>query len=167
MQIHTDESARLCALLEMAALELHYLKRCDARLFSAPLTSERIASLPSDDDLAERVDAFVARFGRLQDTLGDKLLPAFLRVMEEKPGTMLENLDRAEKLGIIFSADTWIALRKLRNRMVHEYVADQAELLGALTSAHAHIEDLAEAYRNLRIRLMHHIPSLSLSNSKP
>jgi hypothetical protein len=27
-------------------------------------------------------DAFVARFGRLQDTLGDKLLPALLKVLD-------------------------------------------------------------------------------------
>ena len=32
-----------------------------------------------DIDLAERVDAFVARFGRLQDTAADKLLPELLR----------------------------------------------------------------------------------------
>ncbi len=68
------------------------------------------------------MDAFVVRFGRLQDTLRDKLLPAFLYIMEERTGTIRENLDCAEKLGIIASLDYWLVLRKLRNRMIHEYV---------------------------------------------
>jgi len=101
-----------------------------------------------------RVDAFVARFGRLQDTLGDKLLPVFLGVMEEKPGAMLENLDRAEKLGLVKSADTWLALRKLRNRMVHEYVSDPGELASALASAHEHVFLLADAFLEIRQRLV-------------
>lgn len=104
-------SERLRSLLKIADAELHYLNRTDARLFAAPLTVEEIRQLPNDDELAERVDAYVARFGRLQDTLGDKLLPAFLAVMAEKPGAALENLDRAEKLGLIQSADEWHSLR--------------------------------------------------------
>ncbi|HLF96382.1 MAG TPA: hypothetical protein VI457_04490 [Methylococcaceae bacterium] len=160
MSDQTEELARLRALLEVATRELDYLKRCDARLFAQPLTRERIETLPDDDDLAERVDAFVARFGRLQDTLGDKLLPAFLRAMAETPGTMLENLDRAEKLGLILSADAWIALRKLRNRMIHEYVADPNELLDALIAAHEHVDSLAASYRNLRSRLIKRFPQI-------
>ena len=149
----TPEFARLRSLLEIAAAELHYLKRCDARLFATPLTDERIRRWPDDDELAERVDAFVARFGRLQDTLGDKVLPAFLRAMAETPGAMLENLDRAEKLGLIQSADGWLALRKLRNRMIHEYVADPGELLDALIAAHQHIDMLEEALIQIRARV--------------
>ncbi len=157
----TPEFSRLRSLLEIAAAELHYLKRCDARLFSVPLIDERIRQLPADDELAERVDAFVARFGRLQDTLGDKLLPTFLRAMAETPGTMLENLDRAEKLGLIQSADAWLALRKLRNRMIHEYVADPDELLDALIAAHQHIDMLAEALMKIRARVAGRIPDES------
>lgn len=46
------------------------------RLFASAFDAVRARSLAHDVDLAERVDAFVARFGRLQDTLADKLLPA-------------------------------------------------------------------------------------------
>ena len=51
------------------------------------------------------MEAFVGRFGRLQDTLGDKLLPAYLAAEGEFPGTALDNLDRAERLGLLPSAD--------------------------------------------------------------
>ena len=73
-----------------------------------------------DIDLAERVDAFVARFGRLQDTAADKLLPELLRQLAEPVRSAVENLDRAEKLGLIEAADRWLEARRLRNRMVHE-----------------------------------------------
>jgi hypothetical protein len=117
--------------------------------------------LPNDDELGERIDAFVARFGRLQDTLGDKLLPAFLQAMAEKSGTMLENLDRAEKLNLIWSADGWLALRKLRNRMIHEYVPDPSELLNALVTAHQSISMLADALANIGDRLASRFSELS------
>ena len=67
---------------------------------------------------------------------------------------MLENLDRAEKLGLIQSADDWLALRKLRNRMIHEYVADPGELLDALIAAHQHIDMLEEALIQIRARVV-------------
>ena len=152
---------RLRSLLKIAEAELHYLNRTDARLFAVPLTVEHIGQLPIDDELAERVDAFVARFGRLQDTLGDKLLPVFLAAMAETPGAALENLDRAEKLGLIQSADMWLALRKLRNRMIHEYVTDERELLSALLSAHQNVTVLAEALTNIRARLVGRFPDLA------
>jgi len=48
-----------------------------------------------DEALAERLDAFVARFARVQDTAGDKLLPVLLQRVGEPVGSALDNLDRA------------------------------------------------------------------------
>lgn len=152
---------RLVHLLEVARQERNYLNRCDARLFSSPMSSERLIGLPENDDLAERVDAFVARFGRFQDTVGDKLLPAFLRAMGERPGAFLENLDRAEKLGLLDSADKWMASRRLRNRMIHEYVSDLNELATALTAAHQSIPLLTDTFDHIRHRLYRQYPELS------
>jgi hypothetical protein len=56
-----------------------------------------VKQMDSDEDLAERVEAFVSRFGRLQDTLGDKLLPNLLVFVGERPATVIDNLDRAER----------------------------------------------------------------------
>ncbi|MEK6749736.1 MAG: hypothetical protein AABY83_11085 [Pseudomonadota bacterium] len=133
---------RIRSLIEVCRLEEQYLQRTDSRLFAIALTPSTIESLPQNDILAERVDAFVARFGRLQDTLGDKLLPTFLILMEETPGAMIENLDRAERLGLIESADDWATIRKLRNRMIHEYVKNPSELADALNAAHEYIPAL-------------------------
>lgn len=97
---------RLAFLCEVARRELHYLADTDTRLFSEPMTAQRAASLPQQPLLAEQVDAFVARFGRLQDTVGDKLLPALLMWLAEPIGPVIDNLSRAERWGWIGSADT-------------------------------------------------------------
>jgi len=74
------------------------------------------------------LDAFVSRYGCLQDMLGDKLLPAMLRASLEKMGSQLDNLLRAEKLGWIDSTQTWIEIRELRNKLVHEYIESPSVL---------------------------------------
>ena len=129
-------SPRLAFLVETVALEVQHLLDTDRRLFSQAFSADRAAALRVDIDESERTDAFVARFGRLQDTVADKLLPEFLRCLAEPVGPAIDNLDRAEKLGLLNSADEWLASRKLRNRMVHEYVRDAAELAAALNQGH-------------------------------
>ena len=137
------EKARLQMLQETAKLELLHLQQTNQRLFAQPWSQEAMASKMLDIDFAERVDAFVARFGRLQDLLGDKYLPAWLRAVQEPVGTALENLDRAEKLGLVQSADAWISVRKLRNQLVHEYVGRMDILHDALFQANDQVGLLA------------------------
>lgn len=64
-------------------------------MFAQPFTAARAAALESYLGESERTDAFVARFGRLQDKLGDKLLPELLRCLAEPLGSAIDNLDRA------------------------------------------------------------------------
>lgn len=140
-----DSSPKLRFLAETVLAEAEHLKITDARLFALPMTRERAAGLPKDNDLSERADAFAARFGRLQDSLADKLLPELLHWLAEPVGPAIDNLNRAERLGWILSVETWIEVRRLRNRMIHEYVRDPAELAAAFTSAHAAVPLLANA----------------------
>ena len=113
------------------------------------MTPESVFALGKDGLLAERLDAFVGRFGRLQDNLGDKLLPQLLDAMAEPVGAVIENLDRAEKLGWLQSADTWLEIRKLRNQMVHEYIEDPVVLSNALVAGHAYVPVLVETAKRL------------------
>lgn len=147
-----SDNERLVFLLETVSLEAHHLRQTDQRLFQRPFDAARAADLRVNVDEAERTDAFVARFGRLQDTLADKLLPELLRCLAEPLGPAIDNLDRAEKLGLLRSADDWLAARKLRNRMVHEYVRDPIELAEALNQGHALVpllSDFGEAVAQL------------------
>jgi hypothetical protein len=121
----------------------------DGRLFSQGLDLKTIKSLDSDIDLAERVDAFVSRLGRLQDTLGDKLLPALLGLLGESLGPAIDNLDKAERFGWIVSTDDWQMMRRLRNQMVHEYIEEPQILVDALMSGHGFVPLLQQAAENL------------------
>jgi hypothetical protein len=110
MNISPQKKLRLQFLARMVRKEIHYLQLTDRRLFDAPFTRVDVERMEKDVDLAERVDAFVSRFGRLQDTVGDKLLPNYLNAVGEKVGPAVDNLNRAEKLGLIGSAEIWMAL---------------------------------------------------------
>ncbi len=131
---------RLAFLLETVALESEHLLATDQRLFAQAFTAERAASLRDDPMLAERLDAFSARFARLQDTAGDKLLPALLACVGEPLGSVLDNLDRAARLGLLAQpSETWLAARALRNRMVHEYIRNPVLLAQAVDEAHGQV----------------------------
>lgn len=139
MRVAEGPWERLQFLARVTEKECQYLQETDARLFADPMTVESLRAAQKDPVAAERLDAFVSRFGRLQDNLGDKLLPQLLDAMAEKTGAAIENLDRAEKLGWIESADVWLEMRKLRNQMVHEYIEDMNILVSALKAGHAFV----------------------------
>ena len=112
---------RLAFLLETVTLEAEHLRVTDQRLFTERFTPERAATLRADVALAEQLDAFGARFARLQDMAGDKLLPALLSGLGERVGSVLDNPDRAARLGLLAEAsDTWVAAWALRHCTVHE-----------------------------------------------
>lgn len=95
---------RLQFLTRVVRKECQHLTTTDQRLFGSVFTLEQATRLEADPDLAERVEAFVGRFGRLQDTVGDKLLPLLLDALGEKSSAAIDNLDRAERLELLQSA---------------------------------------------------------------
>lgn len=103
------------------------------------------------------LDQLVLRFGKLQDAIGSRLLPAMLQLLEEwhDNEAFVDKLNRAEKLGILPSVEQWIALREIRNQTAHEYpehpeivVANLRHLVGQvpkLEQVHALLETAANA----------------------
>ncbi len=142
--LSNDRLAFLVRVVEKVSLNLLFT---DSRLFRESFDIEDTQKIEFDPELAERLDAFVSRFGRLQDTVGDKLLPALLTSMAEKPGAAIDNLDRAEKLGFIESAEAWMEMRRLRNQMVHEYIEDLVILASALRAGHTFVPSLVKSAR--------------------
>lgn len=147
MSLPASHQERLAFLARVTEKECLHLLQTDARLFGDLFTVEEVQKIEIDPILAERLDAFVSRFGRLQDTVGDKLLPALLISMAEKPGAAIDNLDRAEKLGFIDSAEAWMEMRRLRNQMVHEYIEDLVILASALRAGHTFVPSLVKSAR--------------------
>lgn len=148
---------RLLFLQRVVKKEADYLQTTDHRLFTVPFDEEQAGRLSTDVELAERVEAFVGRFGRLQDTLADKLLPVLLSMSGERVGAAIDNLDRAERLGWIASTDDWLTMRRLRNQMVHEYIEDYTVLANALNSGHHFVPALLSAAKHLLLSAQHRV----------
>lgn len=70
------------------------------------------------------LDQMAYRFSKLQDSVGEKMLPLLLEFAEEPLSptvTFAEKLQRLEKIGAIPSAEQWRFLREIRNQLAHEY----------------------------------------------
>ncbi len=77
----------------------------------------------------------MCRFARLQDQLGDKLLPRCAALLGESPKSFIDTLGFAERAGLLRGANAFIAVRRLRNALVHEYMQDAEVFLGNLMQA--------------------------------
>lgn len=100
------------------------------------------------------MDQLLFRFIKLQDTVGERLIPATLSCLGElfEDWPMRDRLNRLEKLGYL-DVDTWLAWREVRNRLAHEY-PDQPEIrFAALSAAIDAAKALAAQYRSWRTRL--------------
>ncbi len=131
--------------LDLARKEAAHLQYTQRTLFAQTIDANWVRQLEARPELAEKVDAFVSRFGRLQDQIGEKLIPRFAALLGESPKSMLDVLAYAEKMQWVNSAETFIGTRKLRNLLVHEYMSDVELFLQALLAAREASEMLFSA----------------------
>lgn len=144
------ENKKLIFLVSVVQKELKHLIYTDSTLFHEHLTLAKVALLNSDNTLSEKVEAFISRFGRLQDTVGDKLIPQLLEFLGEKIQSHVDNLDKAERLGFVESSVDWMKMRKLRNVMVHEYIENPDVLCDALNAGHNFVPTLKKCVESIQ-----------------
>lgn len=121
--------------LELAKKEMAHLLYTHQTLYGQTIDLKWVKALAKRQDLAEKVDAFVSRFGRLQDQIGEKLIPRFIALSGGKSKSLLDALAYAEKMGWMDSAEAFVSVRKLRNLLVHEYMTDADSFLESLQNA--------------------------------
>ena len=65
------------------------------------------------------LDQFIVRFSKLQDQMGTRLLPLVLELTQEQGNltAFIDKLNRLEKIGAIESAQQWLQLRNLEQRV--------------------------------------------------
>jgi len=104
--------------LKVSHLHLERLK-----ILSVDILQNNMLESLEDFEAIKTIDAFVYRFVKLQDYMGQKLFKNFLKSLGEDYDSLsfLDILDKLEKLGIIPKADEWIQIRTLRNKLTHEY----------------------------------------------
>jgi len=136
----------------MAECALHHHRLHQAWLEASEFDAFKQAQPPLlSDEEVRTLDQLVFRFGRLQDAIGTRLLPALLQLTQEWRDNepFLDKLNRAEKLGMLPSAEQWQLLRELRNQTAHEYPAQPELVLANLRRLVMHVPMLEQAYAQL------------------
>lgn len=141
---------RFLHTLKIVQREGSHLSYSWKRLYAEDIDDAWVKRLEHEPELAERMEAFISRFGRMQDTIADKLLPRWLESLAEVPGSHIETLNRAERLGVINDVEQWLEARKLRNRLVHEYMEDMLKFAEDINLAKGYTIMLCETYNNIR-----------------
>nr|WP_198021917.1 hypothetical protein [Algiphilus aromaticivorans] len=154
-----EPSRRIRYLIDLVDREATQLSGVRSRLLGdhCEVDEARAKSLLSDDLGIDRLESFGAKFSRMQDTVMDKLAPAVLRLVGELPAAAADNLDRLERLGLVGVADDWLAMRRIRNRLVHEYIKDAADLALVLERACHFSKQMQADYGRVREYVLNRI----------
>ncbi len=109
---------------EIDIWDIHAQRLSDAlqyveKLF--PLTPEKFEDLQVNDFAF--LDLMSNRFAKLQDTIGRKLFPLLLMVLNEheESDSFIDRLHKLEKLNVLKDPSLWDRMRKVRNEIAHEY----------------------------------------------
>ncbi|HDN27013.1 MAG TPA: hypothetical protein ENG03_07955 [Thioploca sp.] len=90
----------------------------------APLFETENFSTQINMEQAEILEGLTARFARLADTLTQKLFRAIDALELTDEGSLIDRFNRMEKRDIVTDAQTLIEMRKLTNKIAHDYVLE-------------------------------------------
>lgn len=130
-------------LLEIAQKHRYHLEHFKKILAPMmPLTTEKIEGF-TETNIAF-CDAFIMRFCMLQDIMGVKLFDVVISLVGKDPlqMTIIDKTNFLEKLGIIQNAQTWQGLRKIRNKLTHEYPNAPLLSADAINNAFVQVDDM-------------------------
>ena len=100
------------------------------------------------------LDQTAYRFMKLQDSLGEKVMPGLLSAtldpLPPDDATFAEKLQRLERLGALPSVTAWRLLREVRNSLAHEYPDHSALQAQALNRLMAGVQDLLSIWLSVR-----------------
>ncbi|WP_457636081.1 HepT-like ribonuclease domain-containing protein [Persephonella sp.] len=134
--------------IQIAKLHLDRLKKAFEEIKERNL----LENFDIDDfETVKVIDTFIFRFIKLQDYLGQKLFKRFLEEIGEfyEDMSFIDVLDKLEKLGVISSSEEWIEIRRLRNKLTHEYPDEIEEMKEEIKTAMDKIPILEITIENL------------------
>jgi len=113
------------------------------------------------------LDQIAYRFTKLQDTMGQKILPMILELAQEPiapEATFAEKLNWLERMGALPSAEEWKKLRVARNAIAHEYPDDNELRASAINRFLDGAMQLNALYEFVSGYLLEHFPRLGNSS---
>jgi hypothetical protein len=117
---NSDEALALSAVQKTQRLADSLASALTRLRDRSPLTTAFVRDATDEDK--DLMDAFVHRYGKLQDMLGAQLFRSVLLLdLEDPPASMMDLVNAVAKRGIVDDLAEWAELRKTRNRLVHEY----------------------------------------------
>ena len=118
-----------------------------------------LIQLETDQNRLRLLDQLIFRFTKLQDAMGQRLVPATLAALSEpyEEWSMIDRLNRLEKLGYL-EVDAWLRWRETRNRLAHEYPEQDALRFATILASVQAAAELAASYRAWRTRLESKMP---------
>ena len=131
-------------------LDIHF-KQIDAIIPQI----NKLIPLSKDDfdntEIVKTLDSFIYRFIKIQDKMGDKLFPEFLKILQEYNPNMslLDMLNDLERFEIINRTENWIDYRKLRNNLTHEYPGNETEIIESINLALNVYEEMKKIYHKI------------------
>lgn len=86
-----------------------------------PLNKEIVLNFSKNELMA--VELLLSRFAKLQDYIGEVLIDSFLKDTGDYKSnlTMLDKINKLERLEVIEEAQLWKEMRVIRNHISHEY----------------------------------------------
>jgi len=78
-----------------------------------------------DPDEFDKLEVLASRYARTTDMLVNNVLRSIDTFESEDIGTIIDIMNRAEKRGIVESAELLHTIKDLRNNIVHEYQIDE------------------------------------------
>jgi len=126
-----------------------------------PLTTQTVQQITKER--LRILDQIAYRFSKLQDTMGQKVLPTLLELAEEPiapDATFAEKLNWLERMGALPSAEEWKKLRVARNAIAHEYPDDKELQSSAINRFFNGAVQLNALYGFVSQYLLTHFPNV-------
>ncbi len=78
----------------------------------------------------DRFESLTSKFARLSDLIIKQAIKLIdILDLDEPPETVRDSINRAEKKGLIESGIRFVEIRKLRNRIAHEYAESEEDIV--------------------------------------
>jgi predicted nucleotidyltransferase len=114
-----------------------------------PLSAPKYEQL--SDAQVETIDQYLFRFAKLQDTMGGRLfkiiVSEYVDNIEEL--TLVDILNKLEKINILDDANIWKKLRSIRNNISHQYDDEPQEMAEALNDMFAYKDELLDIFNKI------------------
>jgi hypothetical protein len=111
IQLLNEEISLLEKSVETLSLSIH---KCTLVLKKETYSFEEMESF----------DSLTSKFGRTSDLYTQKIIRTIWMLLREAFVPFIDMLNKAEKMGIVQSADQLLEIRDLRNQITHEYIPE-------------------------------------------